>query len=363
MVNTNKPVSYTGHTIHFGLDYHKKSWRVHPVHGSVSGKGYTIVNPTVEELNRRLNKTYPGATFIGVYEAGFSGYELARKLKAYDIKMSPIHAADVPVTDKDRQQKTDAVDALRLAQLARSGEYEAIYIPTLAEEFFRQLVRRRTDLVKSTSRMQVKIKSHLAFTGRLPDEMRVADWKLNGKVVAMLEELARTPREDVAYDDYVLLGQLAELKDCRKRVLESTRQARKVVREQHGKLYDLLIGCPGIGPVTAMTLIAELFNLDRFANFDKLCSYVGLMPRTKSSGEKEYRGQMVSRGNKRLRTALIEASWQAKRNDSALELYYYELKMEAKLVSNMAIVKVARKLLSRIRRVWITGEPYQTGIN
>lgn len=363
MQRKSKEVSYADHTIHFGLDYHKKSWRVHPIHGQVVGKGYTIVDPTVEELYRRLNKTYPDARFVGIYEAGFSGYELARKLKTYGVVMSPIHAADVPVSDKDRQQKTDAVDALRLAQMALSGNYEAIYIPKYAEEFFRQLVRRRSDLVKSASRLQNKIKSHLAFTGRLPDEMRVSDWRLTGKVILILEELARSPRQGVAYEDYVLLGQLEELKSCRGRVLAVTRQARQVVREQYGDLYDRLIGCPGVGPVTAMTLIGELFNMDRFSDFDKLCSYVGFMPRIKSSGEKDYRGNMVNRGNKRLRTALIEASWQAKRNDPALELYYYGLKMEKKMESNLAIIKVARKLLSRIRKVWMSGEAYQTGIN
>lgn len=78
---TKTRADYTGRTIHFGLDYHKKSWTIHPLDGKVKGKAYTIVKPTAKELHRRLQLTYPNGTFIGVYEAGFGGYGLIRELK------------------------------------------------------------------------------------------------------------------------------------------------------------------------------------------------------------------------------------------------------------------------------------------
>lgn len=355
-------VDYSGHTIHFGLDYHKKSWAIHPVHGKVSGKGYTIVEPTAKELHRRLELTYPNANFVGVYEAGFCGYGLVRELKEYKVELHAIHAADVPSTDKDRQLKNDPSDAFRLAKLARSEEYEKVYIPSIKEEGFRQLVRRRTDLVKSTTRAQNKIKGHLMFRNRLPEEFRFEDWRLSKKNVLKLEGLAKQIHEEEEIEDYLLLSLIEELRSFRREILNITRTLRKVVRAQNGPLYERLLGCPGVGPITAMTLIGELFNMERFSSFEKLCAYVGFIPRSKSSGEREIKGGMVSRGNKRLRTILIEASWQAKANDPALGLFYHRLVTEENMKGNLAILKVARKLLSRVRYVWNSGDEYRTNI-
>lgn len=355
-------VDYSGRIIHFGLDYHKKSWAIYTFDGKVGGKPYTITKPTAEELHRRLQRTYPNGTFVGVYEAGFGGFGIVRDLKKYKIELHAVHPADVPHTDKERQQKSDPSDAMRLAKLARSGDYEAVYLPTIQEEGFRQLTRRRTDLVQSTTRVQCRIKSHLTFRNRTPEEFRFEDWRLSNKNVLYLEQLAKEIHEEEGIEDYLLLSLIEELRNFRREVLSITRTLRKVVIAQNATLYKRLINCPGVGPVTAITLIGELFTMDRFESFDKLCAYLGLMPRNHSSGEREVKGQMMNRGNKRLRTILIEASWQAKAKDPALGLLYSRLVNEEKMSPNMAIVKVARKLLSRIRYVWTSGQQYENCI-
>lgn len=362
MEATTQTVDFSGHIIHFGLDYHKKSWAIHPVHGKVSGKSYTIVKPTAEELHRRLQLSYPKATFVGVYEAGFGGFGLIRELKEYKVELHAVHAADVPQTDKERQLKNDPSDAFRLAKLARSGDYQSLYVPNVKEEGFRQLVRRRTDLVKSTTRAQNKIKGHLVFRNRMPEEFRFEDWRLSKKNILLLEQLAKEPQQGEGMEDYILLSLIEELRGLRKEILSITRTLRKVVCTQNGDLYQRLLGCPGVGPITAMTFIGELFNMDRFSSFNKLSSYIGLIPRSKSSGERELKGKMVSRGNKRLRTILIEASWQAKGSDPALGLFYHRLVTEENMKANLAILKVASKLLSRIRYIWTSGDEYQNNI-
>jgi transposase len=362
MEATTQTADYSGHTIHFGLDYHKKSWAIHPVHGKVSGKAYTIVNPTAMELHRRLQLTYPNATFLGVYEAGFGGYGLIRQLQEYKVELHAVHAADVPQTDKERQLKNDPSDAFRLAKMARSGDYESLYVPSIKEEGFRQMVRRRTDLVKSTTRVQNKIKGHLVFRNRVPEEFRFEEWRLSKRNVLKLERLAHQTQQDEDMEDHLLLSLIGELRGFRREVLDVTRTLRKIVQVQNADLYERLLGCPGVGPITAMTLIGELFNMERFSNFDKLCSYVGLIPRSKSSGERELNGQMVSRGNKRLRTILVEASWQAKGSDPALGLFYHRLVTEENMKANLAILKVASKLLSRIRYIWTSGDEYRNNI-
>lgn len=63
----------------------------------------------------------------------------------------------------------------------------------------------------------------------------------------------------------------------------------------------LLRSIPGIGSLTAMTILTELEQINRFSNFDQLCSFVGLIPSTNSSGEKENIGELTHRGNNFLR--------------------------------------------------------------
>jgi transposase len=117
----------------------------------------------------------------------------------------------------------------------------------------------------------------------------------------------------------------------------------------------------GIGPLTAAALITEIGDMKRFSSFYHLNSFVGLMPMEHSSGERELKGRITVRKHKQLRSELVECAWAAKRNDPALALYYSEQIKRGKN-GKAAIVKVARKLLSRIRCVWLTGTPYQIAV-
>ena len=73
------------------------------------------------------------------------------------------------------------------------------------------------------------------------------------------------------------------------------------------------------------------------------------------------KGRITVRKHRQLRSDLVECAWAAKRNDPALALYYHE-QLKKNKNGKAAIVKVARKLLSRIRYVWLSGQPYQAGV-
>ena len=105
-----------------------------------------------------------------------------------------------------------------------------------------------------------------------------------------------------------------------------------------------------------MTLLTELESIDRFASFDHLCSYVGLVPSTNSSGENEVVGELTPRGHPVLRSAVIESAWVAARLDPALNKSFNEYCK--RMDSNKAIIRIARKLLSRIRFVLKNKKPY-----
>ena len=144
-------------------------------------------------------------------------------------------------------------------------------------------------------------------------------------------------------------------------LLKTTREVRALSKTTlYAKRVKLLMGIPGIGCLTAMVILTELDNITRFTELDKLCSYVGLIPNVSGSGESERIGDITKRGNKMLRKMLVERSWVAIRKDPALTLKYNELR--GRMKANKSIIRIARKLLNRIRYVLVNEEEYQMSV-
>jgi transposase len=106
-----------------------------------------------------------------------------------------------------------------------------------------------------------------------------------------------------------------------------------------------------------MCLIAEIGDVTHFKSCKQLTSYVGLVPRSHQSGEKDPTGRLTYRSNKYLRASIVEAAWVAMRHDPALLKYYKD--RVAKCKPQIAIIKVAHKLINRVRHVWLNQEEYQ----
>jgi len=157
----------------------------------------------------------------------------------------------------------------------------------------------------------------------------------------------------------MLVGQYLLLKQLES---EAVGEIRKLaMAERYQQKVKLLRSVPGIGLLTSMLILTEVGDIRRFRQLDQLCAYVGLIPDTRSSGEKNWAGAMTCRGNRLLKTALIESAWMAIRKDPALALTYETWKKQ-KGSGQRVIVKIARKLLSRIRFVLTSNEPYKLGV-
>jgi transposase len=155
---------------------------------------------------------------------------------------------------------------------------------------------------------------------------------------------------------------IREAELLRKELLNISNDIRKLMRsKEYKKLYYLLRTITGIGPLTAALLITEIGDMKRFCSFYQLNSFIGLLPCEHSSGEREQKGRLTIRRHRQLRSDLIECAWTAKRTDPALSLFYSEQLKKGK-EPKLIIVKIARKLLSRIRYVWMTEKPYEKGV-
>ena len=108
-----------------------------------------------------------------------------------------------------------------------------------------------------------------------------------------------------------------------------------------------------------MGILSELGDISRFNRLDELAAIVGLVPGIYQSSDNRVNLGLTKRSNHQLRSLLVEASWVAVRTDMVLQQYY---RRHAHKEPNKAIIKVAHKLLSRMRAVIISGIPYQEGI-
>lgn len=334
-------LDFTGQPIYVGMDVHKKSWSVSIHTKHFEHKTFTQP-PEVEKLVHYLQRTFPGATYYSVYEAGFNGFWIHDRLQEQGINCMVVNPADVPTKDKERAGKADKVDCRKLARNLRSGEIKGIYVPTRIKVEDRNLVRTRQSMVRKQTRCKNQIKAILFFYGiPIPEE---SHW--SRRFIAWIE----TIRMAKTSGDLALKAHLEELIHLRQIIATLNRAILALSRSDDYKADVLLLKTiPGISTLTAMILLTELYDVSRFSSLDKLASYAGLTPEIKSSGETEHTVGITRRRNATLRSVLIEASWVAARKDPALMMAFS--KFSLRMRKTKAIVHIARKLLNRIRFV------------
>ena len=211
-------------------------------------------------------------------------------------------------------------------------------------------------MVKKQTRCKNQIKSILQFYGiHIPEEVANSHW--SKRFIAWLESV----RMERASGNIALKVHLEELNNTRKIIADITRSIRTLATsEEYWQNVRLLKTVPGISTLTAMTLLTELCEICRFKTLDKLCSYVGLIPNTNSSGETDRKTGITNRRNAQLRGILIESAWVAVRKDPALLMAFTTLCK--KMPKTNAIVRIARKLLNRIRYVLNNQQEYISAV-
>jgi transposase len=354
MEQTVRP-DFTGQNIYVGMDVHKKSWTVSIFSEHHEHKTFTQP-PNAESLVGYLKRTFPGATYHAVYEAGFCGYWIHDSLHQQGVDSMVVNPADVPTTDKQRRGKNDKIDSRKLGKNLRSHDLQPIYIPGSMQREDRSLLRTRYGMVRKQTRCKNQITSLLAFYGVfLPPEMETKRW--SRRFISWLESV----QFEHTSGTIALKTLLEELLHLRKLIAGLTRQIIVLSRTyDYAEAVWLLKTIPGISTLTAMILLTEIGDISRFKNLDKLASYAGLIPDTKSSGEEEHITNITMRRNPMLRAILVENSWIAVRKDPALTLAFN--KLCRRLKKNNAIIHIARKLLNRIRFVLNNRQPYVVAI-
>ena len=346
-------LSFKNNTFFVGIDTHLKSWKVTIRNSGLELKTFSM-NPSPVELYNHLSKNYTDGSFNIVYEAGFCGFWPQRKFKEFGFNCIVVNPADIPSSNKEKVVKTDPTDSRKLARELENNSLKPIYIPDVYAEQLRSLMRVRFQLVQTQTRIKNRIKMLLYNYGIIIPKEHLNNSRWSGAFINWLHSV----KLSCNVGQLSLNNLLIQLQQCRTNLNLVLHQLRTEAKNKSIEPTIIsLTSVPGIAFITAMTLYSEIIDIKRFNNFDQLASFVGLVPALYSSGETEYSRGISFRHNKFLRPLIIEAAWTAIRKDPAITLVYSQLIKQ--MSKQKAVIKIAKKLLSRIRHVWIQQEQYQ----
>ena len=333
-------------TIWVGVDVHKNSYAVAVLDQEGRAVQFTMAADNDAFVRKILSYGQPVA--LVAYEAGPCGYSLYRACEAAGITALVAAPSRIPraVT---RGNKTDRLDCRKLADYAARDMLVPVNVPAEEEEMLRSLQRRRHGLTDRIRAIKQNIKS-LLLEYHIAEPHGLASW--NKASVDVLKCLSLSAALRDTLDSY--LRELAYLTAERHSVDQSIA---KVAPSAVSQRMRILQSVPGVGPILATTFACEIFRPERFADGERLSSYVGLAPVVSQSGESTARGGLVRTGQQRLRSLLVECAWIYKGRDVGAESLYRRI-LSRTGHAQKAIVAVARRLLTLLWRLCIENRVY-----
>lgn len=307
-------------------------------------------NGLVSHLTRLQSHTASGRVRVRlVYEAGYDGFWLARRLPHAGIEAVVIDPASLQVNRRARRSKTDRLDVqalLRVIQVHDRGDHHVcalVRVPSAEDEDRRRSHRERQRLIRERTGHINRIRGLLFAQGirdinpaarRHPidlERLRTGEGQpLPGRLKA---EIGRERQRLAVVEDQI-------------RQVETERDADTLTSSTDNTKREQLQTLRGIGAGSAALLTREIFYR-HFPNRRQLASYLGLAPAPYDSGE-ESRCQGISKaGNARARTTLIELAWMWLRYQPESDLsrwYQQRTQGQSVRVRRIFIVALARKL-------------------
>ena len=198
--------------------------------------------------------------------------------------------------------KTDRRDARSLCTLFRAGTLTAIRVPTPEEESVRDVLRPREDLGEDILRARHRLSKFLlrhgrTWTGATKWTQRHLAWVRGQRFVLPLLEHA--------------LGEHLSAIDTRLAQRDALeRELREIAaRSRYAAAVRRLCALRGVRALTALTLLVEVCDFQRFPTAAEFQGFTGLTSSEHSSGAQRRQGSITKAGNAHLRRVLVEASW------------------------------------------------------
>jgi transposase len=273
------------------------------------------------------------------YEAGPTGYGLARELARRDVECVVAAPSKIPRASGDRV-KTDRRDAEHLVRLLLAGKLHPVRVPGPEEEALRDLVRAReqvrVDLMRSRHRLSKLLLRH----GIRFDDGRA--WTDRHRAWLATVTLPWPAAQMTLLDVQGAIDALCHRRDALEREIVSLVPASPWA-VQVGRLRCLR----GIDTLTAVGLCAEIGDFERFAKAEQLMMYIGLVPCETTTGQQRRLGSITKTGSGHARRLLVEAAWHYRprpRIGTALTARQHDQPPEA--------IAIAWSAQRRLHRTW-----------
>lgn len=240
--------------------------------------------------------------------------------------------------------KTDKNDARALALFLSKDMLPEARLKSKAENELGSLVHTRDLLVKQRTRLLNKIHALFNRHGvKLKKEGLASKRRLLALEIGRFSALEQVELRVVRDQALSLTAAIADL----------DAEIERAAQDLEG--YESLVSIKGIGPRAAAVFLSGIGKVDDFESADKLAAYLGIVPRVSQSNDTDNRGRITKRGNKLMRTTLVQCTLIAIRYSGYLNAYYRRIK--ERRGAGKAIIATARKLLKIIfdtlRNKWV----------
>ena len=325
--------AYDGRQV-VGMDLHRR--RSVLVRMTEDGRrlGTARITNSPAELRREIAKAGQGPQVV--LEATYGWYWAADVLAAAGAQVHLAHPLGVKAFTY-RRVKNDERDAADLADLLRMGRLPQAWIAPAEIGELRELTRYRIKLVQRRSGFKEQVHAVLAKLG-----IPVTCTDIFGVAGSAWLDQLRLPQP--------YAGKITSLRQLAGELSTEITMLSGVIGDllAGDRGYQVIRQLPGIGPVLAAVIIAEIGDVTRFRRADQLCSWAGLTPRHRESDTKVTRGHVTKQGSRMLRWALIEAIVHQPAGSRPRAAKDAIIARRGKQARNIAKVAAARQLLTLV---------------
>jgi len=326
--------------MYIGLDVHKKI-----CYGTLADERGQILRRERFNNNPKGLKTFMRDVDEAevAMEAGYCWQPLYDYLADNGFKVKLVHPLKVKAIAQAKI-KTDKIDSETITHLLRTNLLPESYVPPKEIRELRDLVRRRSFLVGLRTRIRNRVHAELVKRGI---ELGVPPFSIEGR--GLLTGLG--------LDAVNQILPVMDTVDVQIRCI--SRQLKRMSgRDERARL---LMTIPGVGYYIALLLVSEIGDVRRFSSSERLCSYAGLVPSVRRSGDSDRRGGLTKTGSKWMRWALTQAVHVHVRYESDLSRFYRRLAREKG--SQKAVMATARKMLKAVYWMLLDGEPFRESVS
>ena len=247
-------------------------------------------------------------------------------------------------------KKTDRIDARKQAVLLKMGEVPAVHMPSKEVRQWRGQIQHRRKMISAQTQIKNRIRAMLKGQGYAKPGYAGGWWKKANQ--QWMKKLAVKINEPWANS---LMDLLEQLELYQRQVARIT----KILDERLDKQgAGLLLSIPGVGPRTAEAVLAYTDQVERFRRGKDYCSYFGMTPKLDESGVTRRLGHISKQGPSVVRWLIVEGAWRAIKKSPSLSAFYERVRHGQNIRKKIAIVATARKMLSVIRAMQMTGEEF-----